>query len=60
MNITEKLYVKTRTAWRSWLKENHKKYYVSYIMVAKRHETRLRRLNKVIEALVQNKKPGFL
>ncbi len=53
---------KNNIAWSNFSKmaPSHKKYYVSYIMVAKQHETRLRRLNKVIDALVQNKKPGFL
>ena len=49
-------------AWSNFSKmaPSYKKNYIRYIMEAKREETKLRRLKAVIEALVQNKKPGFL
>lgn len=57
------LYVKTRIEWRKWLEKNYDtigEVWPEWLATAKRADTRLRRIKKIVELSRKNIRPGMI
>ncbi len=57
----EKALNSEKNAWQNFIKfsKSHKKQYLYWIMMAKKSETRQKRINEVVRRSCENKKPGM-